>query len=155
GLRSNMIDAAAVTEVRAAGLGIGGWACNDAPAIANMFELRVDVFTTDRPDLALAIRDQRSRRCRLWCAASAAVPGTGERPRASALSVGGTGITETAICAVLPSGTTDATAGATRPRCSWLGTLPRTLTAPAATSTSRLRASMPWRVKASVMALRR
>src|SRR5262245_25493509 len=61
GLRSNMIDAAAVTEVRAAGLGIGGWACNDAPAIASMFELEVDVLTTDRPDLALAMRDQRSR----------------------------------------------------------------------------------------------
>ena len=61
GLRSNMIDAAVVAEVRRAGLGIGGWACNDAPAIANMFELGVDVFTTDRPDLALAIRSQGSR----------------------------------------------------------------------------------------------
>jgi len=61
GLRSNMIDAAVVGEVRAGGLGIGGWACNDAPAIEKMFELEVDVFTTDRPDLALAMRSQRSR----------------------------------------------------------------------------------------------
>jgi glycerophosphoryl diester phosphodiesterase len=61
GLRSNLLDAAGVAEVRAAGLGIGGWACNDAPAIAKMFELGVDVFTTDRPDLALAMRSQRSR----------------------------------------------------------------------------------------------
>jgi glycerophosphoryl diester phosphodiesterase len=61
GLRSNMIDAAVVAEVRRAGLGIGGWACNDAPAIAKMFGLAVDVFTTDRPDLALAIRGQGSR----------------------------------------------------------------------------------------------
>jgi glycerophosphoryl diester phosphodiesterase len=61
GLRSNMIDAAVVAEVRRAGLGIGGWACNDAPAIAKIFGLAVDVFTTDRPDLALAMRGQGSR----------------------------------------------------------------------------------------------
>jgi glycerophosphoryl diester phosphodiesterase len=56
GLRSTMLDAASVVRVRAAGLGIGGWACNDAGAIAKMFDLGVDVFTTDRPDLALARR---------------------------------------------------------------------------------------------------
>ena len=56
GLRSNMLDAASVARVREAGLGIGGWACNDARAIGKMFELGVDVFTTDRPDLALALR---------------------------------------------------------------------------------------------------
>ena len=56
GLRSNMLEADAVAAVRTAGLGIGGWACNDALAIAKMFELGVDVFTTDRPDLALAMR---------------------------------------------------------------------------------------------------
>jgi len=56
GLRSTMLEAGVVAAVRAAGLGIGGWGCNDAPAIARMFELAVDVFTTDRPDLALAMR---------------------------------------------------------------------------------------------------
>jgi glycerophosphoryl diester phosphodiesterase len=56
GLRSNVLDAPMVAKVREAGLGIGGWACNDAPAIAKMFELGVDVFTTDRPDLAIAQR---------------------------------------------------------------------------------------------------
>ncbi len=59
GLRSTMLDAAAVATVRAAGLGIGGWACNDADTIARMFALGVDVFTTDRPDLALALRGAR------------------------------------------------------------------------------------------------
>ena len=39
-----------------AGLGIGGWACNDAEAIARLLALEVDVFTTDRPDLAIAQR---------------------------------------------------------------------------------------------------
>ena len=56
GLRQNMLSAEVVAAVRAAGLGIGGWACNDAAAIERLLDLRVDVFTTDRPDLALAAR---------------------------------------------------------------------------------------------------
>jgi glycerophosphoryl diester phosphodiesterase len=56
GLRQNMLSADIVAAVRAAGLGIGGWACNDAEAIAHLLALQVDVFTTDRPDLALAAR---------------------------------------------------------------------------------------------------
>jgi glycerophosphoryl diester phosphodiesterase len=62
GLRSNVLDAPTVAKVRKAGLGIGGWACNDMAAIAKMFDLGVDVFTTDRPDLALEIRAGRERR---------------------------------------------------------------------------------------------
>ena len=45
-----------LATMRAAGLGIGGWACNDAEAIAKLLALEVDVFTTDRPDLAIAQR---------------------------------------------------------------------------------------------------
>ena len=60
GLRQNMLNAEVVAAVRAAGLGIGGWACNDAEAIARLLALRVDVFTTDRPDLALAARSRLS-----------------------------------------------------------------------------------------------
>ena len=56
GLRQNMLTAGIVAAVRAAGFGIGGWACNDADAIARLLALKVDVFTTDRPDLALAAR---------------------------------------------------------------------------------------------------
>jgi glycerophosphoryl diester phosphodiesterase len=62
GLRSTVLDAPIVAKVRQAGLGIGGWACNDAAAIAKMFDLGVDVFTTDRPDLALEIRAGRQPR---------------------------------------------------------------------------------------------
>jgi glycerophosphoryl diester phosphodiesterase len=61
GLRQNMLTAAAVADVRQAGLGIGGWACNDAAAITRLLDLAVDVFTTDRPDLAIAKRAARSR----------------------------------------------------------------------------------------------
>ncbi|MGD9880365.1 MAG: glycerophosphodiester phosphodiesterase family protein [Reyranella sp.] len=56
GLRGNKLDAATVARVREAGLGIGGWACNDMVLIGRMFDLGVDVFTTDRPDLAVARR---------------------------------------------------------------------------------------------------
>jgi glycerophosphoryl diester phosphodiesterase len=56
GLRQNMLTAEIVATVRAVGLGIGGWACNDAEAIARLLALQVDVFTTDRPDLAIAQR---------------------------------------------------------------------------------------------------
>ena len=61
GLRQNMLNADIVAQVRAAGLGIGGWACNDDAAIARLLELEVDVFTTDRPDLALAQRESRRK----------------------------------------------------------------------------------------------
>jgi glycerophosphoryl diester phosphodiesterase len=60
GLRGNLLDQPTVAMVRQAGLGIGGWACNDAAAIGKMFDLGVDVFTTDRPDLALAMRTARA-----------------------------------------------------------------------------------------------
>jgi glycerophosphoryl diester phosphodiesterase len=61
GLRQNMLDANSVAMVRKAGLGIGGWACNDAAAIIRLLDLEVDVFTTDRPDLALAQREARRK----------------------------------------------------------------------------------------------
>jgi glycerophosphoryl diester phosphodiesterase len=56
GLHEADLDAAAVATVRGAGLGIGGWAAHDDDAIRRMFALDVDVFTTDRPDRAVAIR---------------------------------------------------------------------------------------------------
>jgi len=59
GLRSNRVDAPIIAEVRKTGLGAGAWAVNDSGTIARMFDLSVDVFTTDRPDLALALRDRR------------------------------------------------------------------------------------------------
>jgi glycerophosphoryl diester phosphodiesterase len=61
GIRHNRLDADVVSEVRTAGLGIGGWAANDEPAIARMLRLGVDVFTTDRPDLALEAREAIDR----------------------------------------------------------------------------------------------
>ncbi|MBI1775347.1 MAG: glycerophosphodiester phosphodiesterase [Proteobacteria bacterium] len=59
GLRHTMLDVSTVAAVRAAGLGVGGWGCNDASAISHALELGLDAFTTDRPDLALELRARR------------------------------------------------------------------------------------------------
>jgi glycerophosphoryl diester phosphodiesterase len=50
------LDANVVAKVRSAGLGIGGYGAHEDPVIRKMFDLAVDVFTTDRPDRAIAIR---------------------------------------------------------------------------------------------------
>lgn len=57
GLRCSHLDAAGLATLRAAGLGVGAWAVNDALAMADMLDLAVDVFTTDRPSQALLLRD--------------------------------------------------------------------------------------------------
>ncbi len=55
-LHQSMLTAGVVQAVRAAGLGIGGFSVNEDEPIRRMFELGVDVFTTDRPDRAVALR---------------------------------------------------------------------------------------------------
>ena len=55
-IHQSMLDENVVAQIRAARLGIGGYAAHDDAVIRRMFGLAVDVFTTDRPDLAIAIR---------------------------------------------------------------------------------------------------
>jgi glycerophosphoryl diester phosphodiesterase len=43
--------------VRSAGLDFGCWAAHDADQIGKALALGVKVFTTDRPSLAIAIRN--------------------------------------------------------------------------------------------------
>jgi glycerophosphoryl diester phosphodiesterase len=63
GLHHTVLNADMVAACREADIGIGGWACNTVAAMSAMFALGVDVFTTDRPDLAIALRaDYRSRK---------------------------------------------------------------------------------------------
>ncbi len=57
GIRCTHLNAAILADLRAAGLGVGAWAVNDALALADMLDLAVDVFTTDIPVLALLLRD--------------------------------------------------------------------------------------------------
>jgi glycerophosphoryl diester phosphodiesterase len=60
GLNQRELNAPIVAALQVGELAVGGWACNDAVAIARMFELGVAVFTTDRPDLAIQIRAARA-----------------------------------------------------------------------------------------------
>jgi glycerophosphoryl diester phosphodiesterase len=55
-LRANRMDERVVAEFRARGLSVGAWAVNDDETIRRMLELGVDVFTTDIPTRALALR---------------------------------------------------------------------------------------------------
>lgn len=56
GLRISHLDTPALVQLRGAGLGVGAWAVNDEAAIRHALGLGVDVFTTDLPSLALAVR---------------------------------------------------------------------------------------------------
>jgi len=55
-IHQTRLDGDVVATVRAAGLGIGGYAAHEDAVIRRMFALGVDVFTTDRPDRAVALR---------------------------------------------------------------------------------------------------
>lgn len=57
GIRCTHLDPAGLAILRGSDLAVGAWATNDADQIARMLALRVDVFTTDRPTLALRLRD--------------------------------------------------------------------------------------------------
>ena len=56
GVRQNRLDAATLALLRSAGLAVGAWAVNDEDAIRAVLALGVDVFTTDIPTRALALR---------------------------------------------------------------------------------------------------
>lgn len=57
GVHIDTADAALKAEVVAAGLDFGCWAAHSAAQIAKALGLGVKVFTSDRPSLAIAIRD--------------------------------------------------------------------------------------------------
>jgi glycerophosphoryl diester phosphodiesterase len=55
-LRANRMDANVLGALRSRGLSVGAWAVNDDETIGRMLELGADVFTTDIPTHALALR---------------------------------------------------------------------------------------------------
>lgn len=59
GLDHTLIGADVVEGARARGLVLGAWTPNDETALRRLLTLGVDIITTDRPDLALRIRDGR------------------------------------------------------------------------------------------------
>ncbi|MDJ0386901.1 glycerophosphodiester phosphodiesterase family protein [Roseomonas sp. E05] len=56
GLHQSVCEAGALRALREAGLAVGAWAVNEAEAMRRMLALGVDVFTTDDPLTALALR---------------------------------------------------------------------------------------------------
>ncbi|MFN4088004.1 MAG: glycerophosphodiester phosphodiesterase [Alphaproteobacteria bacterium] len=60
GLHVRQADAEMVDACRDAGIGVGCYGCGDEAAIAHALALGVDVFTTDRPDIALDLRARRN-----------------------------------------------------------------------------------------------
>lgn len=61
GIRANRLDGRVLAHLRAAGLGVGAWAVNDADAVRRMLDLGVEVFTTDVPTMALVLRESRNK----------------------------------------------------------------------------------------------
>lgn len=61
GVHIDTADAALMAEVVAAGLDFGCWAAHSADQIGKALDLGVKVFTSDRPSLAVAIRDGSNR----------------------------------------------------------------------------------------------
>lgn len=58
GIRESCLEPDDVAAVREAGLSPGCWAVNTRSAIERALSLGIDLFTTDRPDLALSLRDR-------------------------------------------------------------------------------------------------
>jgi glycerophosphoryl diester phosphodiesterase len=56
GLHQALLDAPMLARFRAAGLGVGVWGANHEPSIRRMLDLRVDIFATDDPPLAVRLR---------------------------------------------------------------------------------------------------
>lgn len=61
GLHHSTLSHDVVAKVRHHGMGIGGWGCKTDADMHKMFDLGVDVFTTDRPDLAIEIAAERKQ----------------------------------------------------------------------------------------------
>jgi glycerophosphoryl diester phosphodiesterase len=58
GVHVDTADAALMERVREAGLDFGCWAAHTALQIEKALALGVKVFTTDRPSLAIGLRDR-------------------------------------------------------------------------------------------------
>ena len=52
GIEHTAVDAAAVAQARAAGIGIGAWTVNDAAGMRRLIDAGVAIVITDQPDLA-------------------------------------------------------------------------------------------------------
>jgi len=61
GVHIDHADAGLMAQVQASGLQFGCWAAHSTAQITRALDLGVKVFTTDRPTLAIALRDAHAR----------------------------------------------------------------------------------------------
>lgn len=59
GLQHTLVDAGVVGDAHARGFLLGAWTANDETALRRLLALGVDLITTDRPDLAVTLREAR------------------------------------------------------------------------------------------------
>lgn len=55
GVEHSAVDAAAVTQARAAGIGLGAWTVNDAAAMKRLIDAGAAILITDQPDVAKTV----------------------------------------------------------------------------------------------------
>jgi glycerophosphoryl diester phosphodiesterase len=55
GVEHTAVDAAAVTQARAAGIGLGAWTVNDAAAMKRLIDAGAAILITDQPDVAKTV----------------------------------------------------------------------------------------------------
>jgi glycerophosphoryl diester phosphodiesterase len=55
GVEHTVVDAAAVAQARAAGIGIGAWTVNDAAGMKRQLDAGAAILITDQPDVAKAL----------------------------------------------------------------------------------------------------
>jgi glycerophosphoryl diester phosphodiesterase len=55
GVEHTAVDAAAVAQVRAAGIGLGAWTVNDAAAMKRLIDAGAAILITDQPDVAKTV----------------------------------------------------------------------------------------------------
>ena len=55
GIEHTVVDAAAVAQARAAGIGLGAWTVNDAAAMKRLIDAGVAILITDQPDVAKTV----------------------------------------------------------------------------------------------------
>jgi len=55
GVEHTAVDAAAVAQARAAGIGLGAWTVNDAAAMKRLIDAGAAILITDQPDVAKTV----------------------------------------------------------------------------------------------------
>ncbi len=61
GLQHALVTPEAVAQARSAGILLGAWTVNDPDVMRRVIDLQVGILTTDRPDMAMKLLNDRRR----------------------------------------------------------------------------------------------